>query len=382
MSICGFSFLPEGKRACERKFSSLSARIVSLKSIKIALGLQLDHFFAALVVFWRVLHSFRPNVVILSLKQTNIIGRFILLFLPRVYCIAFEHIARLEAGHLLFLYEALLRVLSFRVNEVWADCETTLRESSRYYPWSARRRESIVPLFVATSLPVKRDYGIKGRARLVMAGRLVPRKRADLAVRALAILSERGIDAVCTIFGSGPCERAILDQAAALGVADRLRFKGFVERWWCEADQHDIFVQVSDEEGFCIAAAEAMMAGLPIVATPVGGIKDYTKHDVTAVHVPRGNPEALAGALQTLIGDHSVRQRIGIEGSAQIRETFDVRQVSESYYGTRQRLFDCSGQRHPHLGRLTLRPAHEPSIRISSAFLLHATSPKQFGRST
>ncbi|BCP53905.1 hypothetical protein K32_25220 [Kaistia sp. 32K] len=279
----------------------------------------------------RLIRRVRPKVVILSLKQANIVGRSVLMFNRRVRCVAFEHIARLERQPSVHLYRFVLRALSFRVDEVWADCPTTLRRTRSHYPWPRPRREKVVPLFIASSTPVKRDYRIDGVVQLVMAGRLIRRKRFDVAIDALAELKARGIDARCTIFGTGPAGAAILARAEAANVAERLCLAGFVDRWWRDALQHDIFLQTSEEEGFCLVAAEAMMVGLPMITTVVGGLNDYSTDDVNAVHVPIGRPEALSEAVRQLAGDEARRRRLGQTAAADIAAGYSVQAAQRVY---------------------------------------------------
>ena len=270
----------------------------------------------------RLIRRFRPDAVVLSLKQANIVGRSVLFFERGTTCVAFEHMARLEREPAAWLYEAILRLLSIRVDHVWADCPTTLEKSRRYYPWRRRRAEAVVPLFIAGPETRKRSYRIVGPIRLVMAGRLIKRKRFDVAVDALAHLKARGVEARCTVFGVGPEAGSILARARAANVADRLTLAGFAENWWRLAAEHDIFVQASEEEGLCLVAAEAMMVGLPTITTVVGGLNDYSLDGENAVHVPIGDATALANAIARLAGDEPRRRRLGMAAAQTIAELY------------------------------------------------------------
>jgi glycosyltransferase involved in cell wall biosynthesis len=280
--------------------------------------LSLTGMWRGVLALSRFIRQVHPQVVILSLKQANIVGRAILLLHPDVHCVAFEHIARLEKHPYVHFYRFVLRLLSVRVNEVWADCPTTLARTRSHYPWPRQRREAVMPLFIASSDAIKQNYRIDGPVRLVMAGRLIRRKRFDVAIDALALLKARGVDARCTVFGMGPDGPAILARAAANNVADRLCLAGFVNQWWREAREHDIFLQTSEEEGFCLVAAEAMMVGLPMISTPVGGLNDYSLGGVNAIHVPIGKPELLADAIADLSEDEGRRRTLGEAAAARV----------------------------------------------------------------
>lgn len=279
----------------------------------------------------RLIRQSRPQAVILSLKQANIVGRAILMLHPDVRCVAFEHIAQLERHPYVHFYRLLLRALSVRVDEVWADCPTTLVRTRSHYPWPRQRREAVMPLFIASTVAMKQRYRIEGPVRLVMAGRLIRRKRFDVAIDALALLKARGIDARCTIFGMGPDGPAILARAEAVNVADRLCLAGYVDHWWREALAHDIFLQTSEEEGFCLVAAEAMMVGLPMISTAVGGLNDYSLGDVNAVHVPIGKPDALADAILALSGDEARRRDLGQAAAARVATLYSPDGARQAY---------------------------------------------------
>ena len=136
----------------------------------------------------RTAFSFRPQKMVLSLKQANVVGRPAALLVPRLTCVAFEHIAEYRARRFQRLYGPLLRLLSTRVDEVWADCGETLEETRRYFV-PRRPSRHVIPLFVAERQgPFKTDYALGSRLRLAAAGRLVARKNLPLMVEAVDAL--------------------------------------------------------------------------------------------------------------------------------------------------------------------------------------------------
>ena len=100
-------------------------------------------------------------------------------------------VAEYRARRLQGLYGPLLRLLSTRVDEVWADCGETLEETRRYFR-PRRREEHVIPLFVAEEQgPFKTDYALGSHLRLAAAGRLVERKNLPLMVEAVGALARR-----------------------------------------------------------------------------------------------------------------------------------------------------------------------------------------------
>ncbi len=157
-------------------------------------------------------------------------------------------------------------------------------------------------------------------ARLLYVGRLVPRKGIGNAITALAEVP--GADLVVA---GGP-DAAALERdpevgrlrslAAALGVADRVRFIGRVERAELPAlyRSADAVLCVPWYEPFGIAAVEAMACGVPVVATAVGGLADTVVDGVTGIHVPPRRPDKVADALRLLLADPGLRRRLGEAG--------------------------------------------------------------------
>lgn len=276
------------------------------------------HLAGGFVQILALLRDFQPRTVILSLKQANIVGRAALLLAPRVRVIAFEHIAQFERSLASSFYAAALRLLSFRVNEVWGDCKATL-ESARTYYWPKRDRpERIAPLFVRPDTPpIKTDYNLQQPIRLAIAGRLIHRKRHDLVLQAMARLQSK-YDLKLDVIGDGPEADSLKLLTRSLGLENAITFAGFQPDWWKQASAYDIFVHPSDQEGFCIVAAEAMMVGLPMISTNVGGLLDYGIDSENALFVPTGSVDALVAAMEALISNAFLRRSLGANAARQI----------------------------------------------------------------
>ena len=133
--------------------------------------------------FFRILRTsfaFRPQKMVLSLKQANVVGRSAAMLMPGLTCVAFEHTAEYRARRFQWLYGPLLRLLSLRVDEVWADSGETL-ERTRGYFLPRRRAGHVIPVFAAAEeAPFKTEYGLRSGVRLVAAGRLVAGKNLAL----------------------------------------------------------------------------------------------------------------------------------------------------------------------------------------------------------
>lgn len=137
---------------------------------------------------------------------------------------------------------------------------------------------------------------------LVGVGRLVPRKGFDVSIRALSLLPEQ---VQLVLIGDGPELERLKTLAEELGVTSRVHFFGpaFDQEKWKILAHAQAYVLPSLHEGFSLSTVEAMMMGLPVIASNVGGQTDYLQAGRHALLVPPSNPEALANATLQLLSN-------------------------------------------------------------------------------
>jgi len=147
----------------------------------------------------------------------------------------------------------------------------------------------------------------------------------DVLLRAAALLAARSIPFRVEMYGTKDPEpyRAM---ARDLGIQDRVDVAGAVEHGKVAEvlNRFDIYAMPSiyDSETFGVAALEASACGVPIVATRVGGVPEVVTDGVTGLLVSPNNAEQLAGALERLIGDATLRARMGAEGRALVLRSY------------------------------------------------------------
>ncbi|MCC6949594.1 MAG: glycosyltransferase family 4 protein [Bradyrhizobiaceae bacterium] len=126
----------------------------------------------------------------------------------------------------------------------------------------------------------------------------------------LPVLQAPGLhDATLAVVGDGPQEQALRAQAAELGIADRVVFAGRQQDVVPWLQSFDVFALPSIAiEGAPQAVMQAMAAGVPVVATPVGAIPELVEDGKTGVFVPVGDTEAMAHAFERLKADPAMRQ--------------------------------------------------------------------------
>ncbi|OGG67824.1 hypothetical protein A3E99_01530 [Candidatus Kaiserbacteria bacterium RIFCSPHIGHO2_12_FULL_54_16] len=160
-----------------------------------------------------------------------------------------------------------------------------------------------------------------------MLSELHPTKHVDDALRAFAAIAERHPEAALVIISDGELrfelEQLILD----LHMGRRIILLGTIadaRRYLCA---FDLFVHASISEAFGYAILEAGCAKLPVVATRVGGIPEIIPDDDHGLLVPPRNPEALAGAIESLMRDPHRAAELGAHLHARIQNSFSKQKM-------------------------------------------------------
>ena len=172
------------------------------------------------------------------------------------------------------------------------------------------------------------DAGIREGQTLVLAiGRLIEQKDHATLVRAFARVHDARPETRLAILGWGPLESETRALANDLGIGAALALPGRVEPrdWLLRAD---VFAHSSAWEGFGLVLLEAMLAGLPVVATAVSAVPEIVT-GTTGILVPPGADEAFAEALDRLVSDVGLRERLGAAGRARARAEFSVGRMAD-----------------------------------------------------
>jgi len=145
-------------------------------------------------------------------------------------------------------------------------------------------------------------------ARLVLVGRLSPRKGSDIAIDAVAELRRTGHDVRLDLAGAVFAgyewyERQLRDQVGRLGLTGMVRFLGFVSTVWDAYRTADIGLVPSRVEPFGNVAVESQLAGRPVVVARTQGLTEIVDDGRTGLVVPPGDPGALAAGVATLLDD-------------------------------------------------------------------------------
>lgn len=267
----------------------------------------------AVIELRRALAGFGPHLVTLHSSKAGTLGRLAArgLRVPVVYTAhGWPFVEAVPA-----LPRTLYRIVE-RVTAPLADRLVTVSEHDRALALrvGVGTRDQLVAVHngVHDVAPELRAQPGEGPARLVVVARLDEPKDPFTLLHALGRLRSRPW--TLEWIGDGPRRAPAEQLAAALGLADRCGFVGTRTDVAERLARASVLVLPTDREGLPLCVLEGMRAGLPVVASAVGGIPEAVLPGRTGLLVPPGRADALARALAALVDDPSTRARMGAEG--------------------------------------------------------------------
>ena len=223
-------------------------------------------------------------------------------------------------------------------------------DTERFCPTSARSRRGDEAEMSESANPPPHVGGY-----IVCVARQVAVKNLGLLLDACALLRDRGVTFRCAMIGDGPLNAQLKARRTALKLDEFVEMPGAADqdevlRWWQRAS---IGVLTSENEGMPVCLMEAAACGVPVVATRVGGIPELVEDGVTGLLTPAGDAAAFASALEKLLGDSTLRARMGAAARARAMKRFSVVQQVDALMDLWSEVL--SGKRKP------LTPALSPS---------------------
>jgi glycosyltransferase involved in cell wall biosynthesis len=176
------------------------------------------------------------------------------------------------------------------------------------------------------------ELGIEGKKVIGFVGRLRWEKGLDILVDAFPHVLMTHPTTVLLVVGDGPDKKGLWLRAKGLGLENNIAWLGEKnpEEVYQLYSVMDIVAVPSRFEGFGLVAAEAMAAGLPVVATKVDGLIEVIENDVTGVLVATSDSAAFASALTGLLSDMEKAGEMGLRGQARAREMFSMEKFSRA----------------------------------------------------
>jgi glycosyltransferase involved in cell wall biosynthesis len=255
-----------------------------------------------------------------SLTRATVLG---LLLAKRrgLPAVCWQHAAFLKTGNRL-----MLRALQSRAR-LWIADSTSVAALTRERLRVPDERLLTWPIFAADpGAPVASPWQAGEPLRLGSLGRLHPVKGYDVLFDALALLRKQGfkppVPLELTIAGEGRQRGALAAQIAAAGLGGVVRMPGFAPLPLEFLAGLHLYLQPSRSEGFCIAAHQAMQAGLPVLASAVGEMPNTIEDGISGLTVSPADAPALAAGLRRLLSRPEDLHRMGAAARARVLERF------------------------------------------------------------
>ena len=295
----------------------------------------------ALVGLIGVVHRFRPHIVHTHTAKAGLLGRLAAVLGPGPRPI----IVHTYHGHVLEGYfgrgtTAIYRFLERRLATV-SDCligvsRATVDDLVRLGVADGERFR-MIPIGLdlerfrqpdlEAAAALRRECGAGEQDVLAACvGRLVPIKRVDLVLRAIAEARRQAAPLRLVVAGDGERRGELEGLTARLGLRDVVTFLGYVLDSSSVAAAADIAILASDNEGTPVALIEAAAAGRPAVATAVGGVPEVVVPGAGML-APRGDYAALADALVRLARDAPLRTRMGARAREHVLRKFSIERL-------------------------------------------------------
>lgn len=279
------------------------------------------HDALGLVELVRLCRRLRPDIVHAHSSKVGVLGRVAawLARVPvRVFTVHGWSFAAYGgvAGRLYLWIERLVRPLTTAV--------VCVAEATREQGVAARACDPAHAVVIHNAVDVT-SFGAPAEAPgpvwIVSVGRFAYPKDFSTLLDALELVAA-GYRAM--LVGDGPRLADVSAGLQARGLSGRVELLGARGDVADVLVRADVFVLSSLSEGFPVSILEAMAAGLPVVATDVGGVAEAVADGETGILVPPADPDALAAALAWLVADADLRRRLGAAGRARALRLFDV----------------------------------------------------------
>lgn len=200
------------------------------------------------------------------------------------------------------------------------------RRAAGYFPYLNNR------IIISNPIQIETSASPSAAPKIVSVGRLTKQKNQRLLIESFAEIADRFPRYTLEIYGEGDLRNYLQDLIDRLNLHDRIFLKGNVFHIHKAISDAALFVLSSDYEGLSNALLEAMMMGLPCISTTCAGSDEYIVSGKNGILVPIGDKTALVNALESLMGDAGLRQRLG-NAASESSVRFDAKTVIAEWQG-------------------------------------------------
>jgi glycosyltransferase involved in cell wall biosynthesis len=201
---------------------------------------------------------------------------------------------------------------------------------------------SVIPNGVTIDAP---DTAERRRPRRVVTiANLRPEKGLDVLLRAAALVARTFADARFELVGAGPERDSLEALSHELGLREVVSFAGHREDVAARLAAADVCVHPSRSEAFPNAVLEAMAAGLPVIASGVGGVLELIRDGRTGLVVPAGDHESLARAICRVMDDPSLARSLGESARTDVSSTYSFDRMTAAFENVYCRQLERAGR--------------------------------------
>ncbi len=167
--------------------------------------------------------------------------------------------------------------------------------------------------------------------KLLTVARMTEKKGLETIYKSLSILRERGVKFIHTLIGEGDDNKKVVEFIKALGLESVTNLCGTltheeVIKYYADSDVFILGCQIADNgdrDGIPNVMAESMAMNLPVVATEVSGIPEFLEDRISGMMVPQKDPVAMANAIEMILTDEELREKVVIEAKKRITKNFN-----------------------------------------------------------
>lgn len=313
----------------------------------------------------KLIREFRPDIVHSHMPHANLLARAVRLMQPYPVLVCTLHalnMAGVERDRKAILEAA------HRLTDGFSDLTTAICHSAADYYLRNRAVPAAKMMVVPNGIDSRRfvpapgarermrgELGLEDRFTWLAVGRLELAKAYPTLLRALARLADR--NATLLICGGGSLGEPLSALVRELNIGEQVKFLGVRSDIPDVMSAADAFALSSDTEGLPLVLLQASAAGLPIVATDVGGNAEAVVNNVTGFLTPARDIEAFAGAMSRLAALPAAdRAALGHAGQARVQRFFEAERVVDRWENLFRELIDGAG-----------RPRRRPARRLAES---------------
>ena len=285
------------------------SKIEFLKCSSLKREINIYYDFKAIFEIKNIIKKLKPNLIHIHSPKARIIFSILKflglkkIIISTVHGWPFNSFSRFNQ-----LYKILELIAAHTLDQTITDGH---REKD-FYLYNKFPKNKLITIHNGVSdIEPKSNYQLESNdpLRLIMIGRFEKQKDDENLINALALLKEFNWN--MKFLGKGPLENNIKNKVKELSLTKRISFLGWQENVGDFLNNSDLFLLISNWEGFPVSIVEAMRSGLPIIASDVGGVSESVNHGINGYLVPKNDPKSLVKFLKIILKNKKLLSEFG-----------------------------------------------------------------------